>query len=145
MRLYANQRPQRIRQATQADAKRESRYSSIHVGQSPLTKQDSWRSLTLPKPSRTSEAVEAVPSRNAKPESVENAIIRVRADNFDRENTPTVNKGIRTKRVVCYLEYDAAADEVTNVQMVSQMQLAQDDYSSWDKLDQQLSENHDDA
>ena len=61
------------------------------------------------------------------------------------EVSEAFNKGIRTKRVVCYLEYDAAADEVTNVQMVSQMQLAQDDYSSWDKLDQQLSENHDDA
>ena len=63
----------------------------------------------------------------------------MRADKFDRENTPTVSKVIRTKRVVCYLEYDAAADEVTNVQMVSQMQLAQDDFPSWDKLDQQLS------
>jgi hypothetical protein len=35
-------------------------------------------------------------------------------------------------------------DEVINVQMVSSMQLAQDDFSSWDKLDQQLSgERHD--
>ena len=70
---------------------------------------------------------------------------QIREAKFDRENTPTVSKGIRTKRVVCYLEYDAAADEVTNVQMVSQMQLAQDDFPSWDKLDQQLSKDHDDT
>ena len=79
------------------------------------------------------------------PKCVEDTVIRRPANYAERENTPTVTKGIRTKRVVCYLEYDTAADEVTNVQMVSQMQLAQDDYSSWDKLDQQLSENHDDA
>jgi len=31
------------------------------------------------------------------------------------------------------------------VQMVSQMQLAQDDFPSWDKLDQQLSKDQDDT
>jgi hypothetical protein len=132
MRLYANGSMVQWR-GTQAEAK--AAFATVNRVDVPTDKLGLLEFLN--NHSTGPEAAEVVQSK--KPESVEDAIIRVRADKFDRENTPTVNKGIRTKRVVCYLEYDAAADEVTNVQMVSQMQLAQDDFPSWDKLDQQLS------
>ena len=138
MRLYANKDNSEF-VATQAEAKKQ--FGMVDPWDIPTDKAGLMEFLNdfQIQPTLT-EAVEVVQS-NAKPESVEDAIIRVRADKFDRENTPTVSKGIKIKRVVCYLEYDAAADEVTNVQMVSQMQLAQDDFPSWDKLDQQLLEN----
>lgn len=135
MRLYANGSMVQWR-GTQADAK--AAFGTVNQVDVPTDKLGLLEFLN--NHSTGIEAVGVVQS-NAKPESVEDAIIRVRAAKFDRENTPTVSKGIRTKRVVCYLEYDTEADEVTNVQMVSQMQLAQDDFPSWDKLDQQLLEN----
>lgn len=141
MRLYANKDNSEF-VATQADAKK--KFGIVDPWDIPTDKAGLMEFLNDFQIQPTlQEAVEVVQS-NAKPETVEEAIIRVRADKFDRENTPTVSKGI-TKRVVCYLEYDAAADEVTNVQMVSQMQLAQDDYPSWDKLDQQLSKDQNDT
>ena len=146
MRLYANKDNSEF-VATQADAKK--KFGMVDPWDIPTDKAGLMEFLNDFQIQPTlQEAVEVVQS-NAKPETVEEAIIRVRADKFDREhNTPTVSKGIKTKRVkrvVCYLEYDAAADEVVKVQMVSQMQLAKDDYPSWDKLDQQLSKDPDDT
>ena len=139
MRLYTNGSMVQWR-GTQADAK--AAFGTVNQVDVPTDKLGLLEFLN--NHSTGPEAVEVVQS-NTKPESVEDAIIKIREAKFDRENTPTVSKGIKIKRVVCYLEYDAAADEVTNVQMVSQMQLAQDDYPSWDKLDQQLSKDHDDT
>ncbi len=137
MRLYVNQN--RTQWAgTQADAKRD--LGQFDMWEVPTDKPGLLAFLNKEAGFNIEPAI-----TQAKPESVEDTVIRRPANYAERENTPTVTKGIRTKRVVCYLEYDTAADEVTNVQMVSQMQLAQDDYSSWDKLDQQLSENHDGA
>ena len=136
MRLYVNQN--RTQWAgTQADAKRD--LGQFDMYEVPTDKPGLLAFLNK----EPGFNIEPAPTQ-PKPESVEDAIIKIREAKFDRENTPTPVKGIRTKRVVCYLEYDTAADEVTNVQMVSSMQLAQDDFSSWDKLDQQLSgERHD--
>ena len=136
MRLYVNQN--RTQWAgTQADAKRD--LGQFDMWEVPTDKPGLLAFLNKEAGFNIEPAI-----TQAKPESVEDAIIRRPANYAERENTPTVTKGIRTKRVVCYLEYDTAADEVTNVQMVSSMQLAQDDFSSWDKLDQQLSgERHD--
>jgi len=137
MRLYANKDNSEF-VATQADAKK--KFGMVDPWDIPTDKAGLMEFLNDFQIQPTlQEAVEVVQS-NAKPESVEDTIIKIREAKFDRENTPTVSKGIRTKRVVCYLEYDTAADEVVKVQMVSQMQLAKDDYPSWDKLDQQLSE-----
>lgn len=134
MRLYVNQN--RTQWAgTQADAKKE--LGKFDMWEVPTDKTGLLAFLNKEAKFNIEPAM-----TQAKPETVEEA---VRADKFDRENTPTVSKGIRTKRVVCYLEYDAAADQVTNVQMVSQMQLAQDDYPSWDKLDQQLTKDQNDT
>jgi len=142
MRLYANKDNSEF-VATQADAKK--KFGMVDPWDIPTDKAGLMEFLNDFQIQPTlQEAVEVVQS-NAKPESVEDTIIKIREAKFDRENTPTVSKGIRTKRVVCYLEYDAAADEVTNVQMVSQMQLAKDDYPSWDKLDKQLSKDQNDT
>ena len=142
MRLYANKDNSEF-VATQADAKK--KFGMVDPWDIPTDKAGLMEFLNDFQIQPTlQEAVEVVQS-NAKPESVEDTIIKIREAKFDRENTPIVSKGIRTKRVVCYLEYDAAADEVTNVHMVSQMQLAKDDYPSWDKLDQQLSKDPDDT
>jgi len=136
MRLYVNQN--RTQWAgTQADAKKE--LGQFDMWEVPTDKTGLLAFLNKEAGFNIEPAM-----TQAKPETVEEAIIRVRADKFDRENTPTVSKGI-TKRVVCYLEYDTAADEVTNVHLVSQMQLAQDDYPSWEKLDKQLSKDPDDT
>ena len=136
MRLYANGSMVQWR-GTQADAK--AAFGTVNQVDVPTDKLGLLEFLN-----NHSTGPEAVQS-NAKPESVEDTIIKIREAKFDRENTPTVSKGIRTKRVVCYLEYDTAADEVTNVHLVSQMQLAQEDYPSWDKLDKQLSKDPDDT
>jgi len=142
MRLYANKDNSEF-VATQADAKK--KFGMVDPWDIPTDKAGLMEFLNDFQIQPTlQEAVEVVQS-NAKPESVEDTIIKIREAKFDRENTPTVSKGIRTKRVVCYLEYDAAADQVINVQMVSQMQLAQDDYPSWEKLDQQLSKDQNDT
>lgn len=142
MRLYANKDNSEF-VATQADAKK--KFGMVDPWDIPTDKAGLMEFLNDFQIQPTlQEAVEVVQS-NAKPESVEDTIIKIREAKFDRENTPTVSKGIRTKRVVCYLEYDAAADEVTKVQMVSQMQLAQEDYPSWEKLDQQLSKDQNDT
>jgi len=142
MRLYANKDNSEF-VATQADAKK--KFGMVDPWDIPTDKAGLMEFLNDFQIQPTlQEAVEVVQS-NAKPESVEDTIIKIREAKFDRENTPTVSKGIRTKRVVCYLEYDTAADEVVKVQMVSQMQLAKDDYPSWDKLDQQLSKDPDDT
>ena len=142
MRLYANKDNSEF-VATQADAKK--KFGMVDPWDIPTDKAGLMEFLNDFQIQPTlQEAVEVVQS-NAKPESVEDTIIKIREAKFDRENTPTVSKGIRTKRVVCYLEYDAAADQVINVQMVSQMQLAQEDYPSWDKLDQQLSKDQNDT
>ena len=142
MRLYANKDNSEF-VATQADAKK--KFGMVDPWDIPTDKAGLMEFLNDFQIQPTlQEAVEVVQS-NAKPESVEDTIIKIREAKFDRENTPTVSKGIRTKRVVCYLEYDAAADQVINVQMVSQMQLAQDDYPSWEKLDKQLSKDPDDT
>ena len=142
MRLYANKDNSEF-VATQADAKK--KFGMVDPWDIPTDKAGLMEFLNDFQIQPTlQEAVEVVQS-NAKPESVEDTIIKIREAKFDRENTPTVSKGIRTKRVVCYLEYDTAADQVTNVQMVSQMQLAQEDYPSWDKLDKQLSKDPDDT
>lgn len=136
MRLYVNQN--RTQWAgTQADAKKE--LGQFDMWEVPTDKTGLLAFLNKEAGFNIEPAM-----TQAKPESVEEAIIRVRADKFDRENTPTVSKGI-TKRVVCYLEYDTVADQITNVQMVSQMQLAKDDYPSWDKLDKQLSKDQNDT
>lgn len=136
MRLYVNQN--RTQWAgTQADAKKE--LGQFDMWEVPTDKTGLLAFLNKEAGFNIEPAM-----TQAKPETVEEAIIRVRADKFDRENTPTVSKGI-TKRVVCYLEYDTAADQITNVQMVSQMQLAKDDYPSWDKLDKQLSKDQNDT
>ena len=136
MRLYVNQN--RTQWAgTQADAKRD--LGQFDMYEVPTDKPGLLAFLNK-EPGFNIEPALTQPA----PKCVEDAIIRRPANYAERQNTPTPVKGIRTKRVVCYLEYDTAADEVTNVQMVSSMQLAQDDFSSWDKLDQQLSgERHD--
>jgi len=137
MRLYVNQN--RTQWAgTQADAKKE--LGQFDMWEVPTDKTGLLAFLNKEAKFNIEPAM-----TQAKPESVEDTIIKIREAKFDRENTPTVSKGIRTKRVVCYLEYDTAADQVTNVQMVSQMQLAQEDYPSWDKLDKQLSKDPDDT
>jgi hypothetical protein len=141
MRLYVNQN--RTQWAgTQADAKRD--LGQFDMYEVPTDKPGLLAFLNKEPGFHHGQVIEPALTQPT-PKCVEDTVIRRPANYAERENTPTVTKGIRTKRVVCYLEYDTAADEVTNVQMVSQMQLAQDDYSSWDKLDQQLSENHDDA
>ena len=138
MRLYVNQN--RTQWAgTQADAKKE--LGQFDMWEVPTDKTGLLAFLNKEAGFNIEPAI-----TQAKPESVEDTIIKIREAKFDREHkTPTVSKGIRTKRVVCYLEYDTAADEVVKVQMVSQMQLAKDDYPSWDKLDQQLSKDPDDT
>ena len=134
MRLYVNQN--RTQWAgTQADAKRD--LGQFDMYEVPTDKPGLLAFLNKEPGFHHGQVIEPALTQPA-PKCVEDTLWRP-ANYAERENTPTPVKGIRTKRVVCYLEYDTAADEVINVQMVSSMQLAQDDYSSWDKLDQQLS------
>jgi len=127
MRLYANEAMLQWR-GTQADAK--AAFGTVNQIDVPTDKLGLLEFLnnyaTVPEADKRVE------------QSVEETIIRARELKYQRENTSTVSAGTKTKQVVCYLEYDPSIDEVTNVRMVSTIQLAQDDFASWGKLDQQL-------
>jgi hypothetical protein len=130
MRLYVNQN--RTQWAgTQADAKKD--LGQFDMWEVPTDKPGLLAFLNKEAGFNIEPAI-----TQAKPESVEDAIIRVRADKFDRENTPTFSKGIHHKKVICYLEYNPSNDEVTNVRMVSSEQLATDNFPAWDRLDRDL-------
>ena len=56
------------------------------------------------------------------------------------EHKPVSSSTMVRKQVIVYLDYNPSIDEVVNVRMVSQMDLARDNYPAWNKLDQELTE-----